>query len=97
VFCRKKGGVQKYLRIFNYSKPSPGFTSYSNNFKLSTLKGDCRNEGQMMNAAEGFEDPSVWDVLNVIELLRKLRTNVQELGPTSEWYLTSKKTRAARE
>jgi hypothetical protein len=31
-----------------------------------------------------------------IELLRTLRTNGQDLGPTSEWYLAGMKTRAAR-
>lgn len=51
----------------------------------------------MANAVEDFEAPSVWDVLRVIELLRTLRTNGQELGPTSEWYLTGQNTRAARE
>jgi hypothetical protein len=50
-----------------------------------------------MIEVEDFEDPSVWDVLKVIELLRTLRINGQELGPTSEWYLTSKKIRATRE
>jgi hypothetical protein len=51
----------------------------------------------MMNAVEDFEAPSVWDVLKVIELLRTLRTIGQELRPSFEWYLTGKKTRAARE
>lgn len=51
----------------------------------------------MMKAVTGFETPSFWDVLKVIELLRTLKTNGQELGPTSEWYLTGKKTRTSRE
>jgi len=46
----------------------------------------------MMNAVEDFEAPSAWDVLKAIELLRTLRTNGQDLGPTSEWYLTGMKT-----
>jgi hypothetical protein len=51
----------------------------------------------MMKEVGGFGAPSVWDVLKVIELLRTLKTNGQELGLTSEWYLTSKKIRADRE
>ena len=50
-----------------------------------------------MNAVQDFEAPSIWDVLKVIELLRTLKTNGQELGPTSEWYLTGKKVRATRQ
>jgi len=50
----------------------------------------------MMNAVEDLEAPSIWDVLKVIELLRTLKTNGQKLGPTSEWYLTGKKSRTAK-
>jgi hypothetical protein len=45
----------------------------------------------MMIAVEDLESPSVWDVPKAIELLRTLRSNRQELGPTSEKYLAGRK------